>query len=92
MLMGSDVAGARSDTNPRHGKAGTILSGVDLRIVWQCTEVPQRETTPFYPRSPYSAAKLYAYWITVNYREAYGMHASNGIFSIMRVRREAKHL
>jgi GDPmannose 4,6-dehydratase len=42
-------------------------------------EVPQRETTPFYPRSPYAAAKLYAYWMTVNYREAYGMHASNGI-------------
>ncbi len=42
-------------------------------------EVPQRETTPFYPRSPYAAAKLYAYWITVNYRESYGMHASNGI-------------
>ena len=42
-------------------------------------EVPQRETTPFYPRSPYAAAKLYGYWMTVNYREAYGMHASNGI-------------
>ena len=42
-------------------------------------ERPQRETTPFYPRSPYAAAKIYAYWITVNYREAYGMHASNGI-------------
>lgn len=42
-------------------------------------EVPQRETTPFYPRSPYAAAKLYAYWIVVNYREAYGIHASNGI-------------
>ena len=42
-------------------------------------ETPQRETTPFYPRSPYAAAKLYAYWVTVNYREAYGMHASNGI-------------
>lgn len=42
-------------------------------------EAPQRETTPFYPRSPYAAAKLYAYWITVNYREAYGLHASNGI-------------
>jgi GDPmannose 4,6-dehydratase len=42
-------------------------------------ETPQRETTPFYPRSPYAAAKLYAFWITVNYREAYGMHASNGI-------------
>jgi GDPmannose 4,6-dehydratase len=42
-------------------------------------ETPQRETTPFYPRSPYAVAKLYGYWITVNYREAYGMHASNGI-------------
>ena len=42
-------------------------------------EIPQTETTPFYPRSPYGAAKLYAYWITVNYREAYGIHASNGI-------------
>src|SRR6267142_5847770 len=42
-------------------------------------ETPQRETTPFRPRSPYAAAKLYAYWITVNYREAYGFHASNGI-------------
>ncbi len=42
-------------------------------------ETPQKETTPFYPRSPYAAAKLYAYWMTVNYREAYGMHASNGI-------------
>ena len=42
-------------------------------------EIPQRETTPFYPRSPYAVAKLYAYWITVNYREAYGIHASNGI-------------
>jgi GDPmannose 4,6-dehydratase len=42
-------------------------------------ETPQKESTPFYPRSPYGVAKLYAYWITVNYREAYGMHASNGI-------------
>jgi GDPmannose 4,6-dehydratase len=42
-------------------------------------QIPQSESTPFYPRSPYAAAKLYAYWITVNYREAYGMHASNGI-------------
>jgi GDPmannose 4,6-dehydratase len=42
-------------------------------------EVPQSEKTPFYPRSPYAAAKLYAYWVTVNYREAYGIHASNGI-------------
>jgi GDPmannose 4,6-dehydratase len=42
-------------------------------------EIPQREVTPFYPRSPYAVAKLYAYWITINYREAYDMHASNGI-------------
>ena len=42
-------------------------------------ETPQKETTPFYPRSPYAVAKLYAYWITVNYREAYGMYACNGI-------------
>ena len=45
----------------------------------QVREIPQRETTPFYPRSPYGAAKVYGYWITVNYREAYGLHASNGI-------------
>jgi len=45
----------------------------------QVAEIPQTETTPFHPRSPYAVAKLYAYWITVNYREAYGMHASNGI-------------
>jgi GDPmannose 4,6-dehydratase len=45
----------------------------------QARETPQRETTPFSPRSPYAAAKLYAYWIVVNYRQAYGMHASNGI-------------
>ena len=42
-------------------------------------EVPQTETTPFYPRSPYGVAKMYAYWITVNYREAYGLYACNGI-------------
>ncbi|ULJ80880.1 GDP-mannose 4,6-dehydratase (plasmid) [Rhizobium sp. C104] len=49
------------------------------RLYGKVQEVPQSETTPFYPRSPYAAAKLYAYWIVVNYREAYGMHASNGI-------------
>ena len=42
-------------------------------------EVPQKETTPFYPRSPYAVAKMYAYWIVVNYREAYGLYACNGI-------------
>src|SRR3954467_13759251 len=45
----------------------------------QVQEIPQRETTPFYPRSPYGAAKVYAFWITVNYREAYGLYACNGI-------------
>ena len=45
----------------------------------QVNEVPQKETTPFYPRSPYAVAKLYSYWITVNYREAYGIYACNGI-------------
>ena len=45
----------------------------------QVQEIPQKETTPFYPRSPYAVAKMYAYWITVNYREAYGMYACNGI-------------
>jgi GDPmannose 4,6-dehydratase len=45
----------------------------------QAQQIPQKETTPFYPRSPYGVAKLYAYWITVNYREAYGMYACNGI-------------
>src|SRR5436305_2104836 len=48
-------------------------------LFWKTQEVPQKETTPFYPRSPYAAAKLYAHWITVNYREAYGLHASSGI-------------
>lgn len=52
--------------------------------------VPQSETTPFYPRSPYAAAKLYAYWITVNYREAYGMHASNESCSTTRARYGAR--
>ncbi len=65
-----------------------LLNLVDKTRIYQAStselyglvqEVPQKETTPFYPRSPYAVAKMYAYWITVNYREAYGMHASNGI-------------
>ena len=69
-------------------EAVRILGMIDKVRVYQAStselyglvqEVPQRETTPFYPRSPYGVAKLYGYWITVNYREAYGMHASNGI-------------
>ena len=69
-------------------EAVRLLNLVDKTRIYQAStselyglvqEVPQRETTPIYPRSPYAVAKLYAYWITVNYREAYGMHASNGI-------------
>ena len=57
-------------------------------------ETPQKETTPFYPRSPYAVAKLYAYWITVNYREAYGMYACNGILfnhEVAAPRRDLRH-
>ena len=69
-------------------EAVRILGMEDLTKIYQAStsemfgkvvETPQRETTPFYPRSPYGVAKVYAYWITVNYREAYGIHASNGI-------------
>ena len=69
-------------------EAVRLLNLVDKTRVYQAStselyglvqEVPQKETTPFYPRSPYAVAKLYGYWIVVNYREAYGMHASNGI-------------
>lgn len=69
-------------------EAVRLLNLIDKTKIYQAStselyglvqEIPQKETTPFYPRSPYAVAKLYAYWITVNYREAYGMHASNGI-------------
>jgi GDPmannose 4,6-dehydratase len=69
-------------------EAVRLLRMVDKTKIYQAStselygmvrEVPQTELTPFYPRSPYACAKLYAYWITVNYREAYGLHASNGI-------------
>jgi GDPmannose 4,6-dehydratase len=69
-------------------EAVRLLGLVDKTKIYQAStselyglvqEIPQKETTPFYPRSPYAAAKLYAYWITVNYREAYGMFACNGI-------------
>ncbi len=56
-----------------------IYQASTSELYGQVQEVPQKETTPFYPRSPYGVAKLYAYWITVNYRESYGIHASNGI-------------
>jgi len=61
------------------GKRVRFYQASTSELYGKVQEVPQRETTPFYPRSPYAAAKLYAYWITVNYREAYGYHASNGI-------------
>ena len=56
-----------------------ILSSLNHELYGKVQETPQTETTPFYPRSPYAVAKLYAYWITVNYREAYDMYACNGI-------------
>lgn len=63
----------RLDTSIRFYQASTS------ELYGKVHETPQQESTPFWPRSPYAVAKLYAYWITVNYREAYGMHASNGI-------------
>src|SRR5210317_1687843 len=60
-------------------KSTRIYQASTSEMFGKVQEVPQKETTPFYPRSPYGAAKVYAYWITVNYREAYGIHASNGI-------------
>ncbi|MBM3214302.1 GDP-mannose 4,6-dehydratase [Candidatus Poribacteria bacterium] len=61
------------------GSAARFYQASSSEMFGKVQEVPQRETTPFYPRSPYGCAKLYAYWITLNYRESYGMHASNGI-------------
>ncbi len=63
----------------RLGEKTRFYQASTSELYGKVQEIPQRETTPFYPRSPYGAAKLYAYWITVNYREAYGLHASNGI-------------
>src|SRR6202163_1193825 len=60
-------------------KSGRFYQASTSEMYGKVQEIPQSETTPFYPRSPYGAAKLYAYWITVNYRDAYGIHASNGI-------------
>jgi GDPmannose 4,6-dehydratase len=61
------------------GKTTRFYQASTSELYGLVRETPQRETTPFYPRSPYAVAKLYAYWITVNYREAYGMYACNGI-------------
>src|SRR5208282_3844612 len=62
-----------TDSNPRFYQASSS------EMFGKVAEIPQRETTPFYPRSPYAAAKLYAYWMTVNYREGYNLFACNGI-------------
>ena len=61
------------------GASARFYQASTSELYGKVAETPQRESTPFYPRSPYAVAKLYAYWITVNYREAYGFHASNGI-------------
>jgi GDPmannose 4,6-dehydratase len=61
------------------GKKVRFYQASTSELFGKVQEVPQKETTPFYPRSPYSCAKLYAYWITVNYRESYGLYACNGI-------------
>src|SRR4051794_4879112 len=71
LLEGIRILGMQKST--RYYQASTS------ELYGKVRETPQRESTPFYPRSPYGVAKLYAYWITVNYREAYGMYASNGI-------------
>ena len=60
-------------------KTSRFYQASTSELYGKVVETPQRETTPFYPRSPYAAAKIYTYWVTVNYREAYGIHASNGI-------------
>ena len=60
-------------------KAVRFYQASTSELYGKVLQVPQNEQTPFYPRSPYAAAKLYAFWITVNYREAHGLHASNGI-------------
>lgn len=71
LLEGIRIAGLERKTRFYQASTSELFGKV--------CEVPQRETTPFYPRSPYAVAKLYAYWLTVNYREAYGLFASNGI-------------
>ena len=73
------AAPARGDAHSGARGKDALLPGLHLGDVRPGTGSPQRETTPFYPRSPYGAAKVYGYWIVVNYREAYGLHASNGI-------------
>ncbi len=70
---------ALRDHNKRHGRAARYYQAGSSEMFGRVAEVPQRETTPFHPRSPYACAKVYAHWQTRNYREAYGMFAANGI-------------
>jgi GDPmannose 4,6-dehydratase len=67
------------DHNMRHGRAARFYQAGSSEMFGRVAEVPQRETTPFHPRSPYACAKVYAHWQTINYREAYGLFATNGI-------------
>ncbi|HZO80497.1 MAG TPA: GDP-mannose 4,6-dehydratase [Candidatus Binataceae bacterium] len=67
------------DHNKRHGRAVRYYQAGSSEMFGRVAEVPQRETTPFHPRSPYACAKVYAHWQTINYREAYGLFAANGI-------------
>ena len=70
---------ALRDHNRRHGRNARLYQASSSEMFGKVREIPQRETTPFYPRSPYACAKVYAHWQTVNYREAYGLFAVNGI-------------
>ncbi|MGH7950177.1 MAG: GDP-mannose 4,6-dehydratase [Candidatus Binataceae bacterium] len=70
---------ALRDHNKRHARAARLYQAGSSEMFGKAVESPQRETTPFHPRSPYACAKVYAHWQTVNYREAYGMFAVNGI-------------
>jgi GDPmannose 4,6-dehydratase len=70
---------ALRDHNHRHGRSARLYQAGSSEMFGKVSEVPQRETTPFHPRSPYACAKVYAYWQTVNYREAYDLFAVNGI-------------
>lgn len=70
---------AIQDYQQRTGETVRFYQASSSEMYGQVRETPQRETTPFHPRSPYSVAKVFAYWATVNWRESYGMHASNGI-------------
>jgi len=70
---------ALRDPNKRRGRAARLYQAGSSEMFGKVAETPQRETTPFHPRSPYACAKVYAHWQTVNYREAYGLFAVNGI-------------